>query len=139
MIQSFLYAGIQPREGELEQNYSQILPPVMGTTENIINNNVDGEPAGYFDYLDRPPTSGVSGLPRTTLKQVLPLVGESDSVIFGVVPLPKNDYMHPNTGYARGQRRGLASDALKTNTGMVMPIAGFYDPNQLNVLGNLQG
>jgi hypothetical protein len=45
--------------------------------------------------------------------------------------------MAPNTGYARGQPRGLASDALKTNTGMIMPIAGFYDPNQLNTLGNL--
>jgi hypothetical protein len=50
MIQSFLYAGIQPKEGQLEQNYSQILPPVMGLADNIINNNVDGEPTGYFDY-----------------------------------------------------------------------------------------
>lgn len=139
MIQTYLYAGIQPKEGQLEQNYTQILPPVMGSADNIMNNNVDGEPAGYFDYLNKPPTAGVAGLPRSTLKQVLPLVGESDSVIFGVVPQPKNNYMHPNTGYARGQPRGLASDALKTNTGMIMPIAGFYDPNQLNTLGNLQG
>ena len=137
MIQSFLYAGIQPKEGQLEQNYSQILPPVMSLADNIINNNVDGEPTGYFDYLDKPFPVGVSGLPRSTLKQVLPLVGESDSVIFGVVPLPKNDYMAPNTGYARGQPRGLASDALKTNTGPIAPIAGFFDPNQLNTLGNL--
>ena len=138
MIQSYLYAGIQPKEGQLEQNYSQLVPPVMGYADNFINNNTDGEPSGYFDYLDKPFPNGVSGLPRSTLKQVLPLVGESDSVIFGVVPLPKNDYMHPNTGYARGQPRGLASDALKTNTGMIMPISGFYDPNQLNTLGNLK-
>ena len=137
MIQSFLYAGIQPKEGQLEQNYSQILPPAMCSVENIVNNNVDGEPVGYFDYLDKPPTAGVAGIPRSTLKQVLPLVGESDSVVFGIVSLPKNDYMQTNTGYARGQPRGLASDALKPNTGVVMPIAGFYDANQLNVLGNL--
>ncbi|MAB65297.1 MAG: hypothetical protein CL662_00510 [Bacteroidetes bacterium] len=137
MIQTYLYAGIQPKEGQLEQNYSQILPPVMATADNIINNNVDGEPSGYYDYMDKPPTAGVAGLPRSTLKQVLPLVGESDSVIFGVVPQPKNNYMHPNTGYARNQPRGLASDALKPNTGAVMPIAGFFDPNQLNTLGNL--
>ena len=137
MIQSFLYAGIQPKEGELEQNYSQILPPVMGSAENIINNNVDGEPTGYFDYLDKPPTAGVAGIPRSTLKQVLPLVGEPDSVVFGVVPQPKYDYMQTNTGYARNQPRGLASDALKPNTGAIMPISGFYDPNQLNVLGGL--
>jgi hypothetical protein len=39
MIQTYLYAGIQPKEGQLEQNYSQILPPVMATADNIIKIN----------------------------------------------------------------------------------------------------
>ena len=73
------------------------------------------------------------------MKQVLPLKAEAGGVIYGRNELPKNDYMYVNQGYARGQPLGLATDHNKPMNTPIMPIAGFYDPDMVNVLGGLPG
>ena len=45
--------------------------------------------------------------------------------------------MYPQQGYARNQPLGLAFDPEHPLNLPIMPIAGFYDITQKNILGNL--
>jgi hypothetical protein len=132
-----LYAGMKPLKNLKEMNYQDMTPP-MGIFVTK-NNNVKNHVPGYFTPPSKPPSEFNDTIFRSSMKQVLPLKSEANSVIYGRNELPKNDYMYPNQGYARGQPLGLATDHNKPTNTPIMGITGFYDINMVNVLGGLPG
>lgn len=136
MIDPGLYAGIKPTAGATEFGYSEYTPK-MNMFNNLLN-NVRNPTPGYFEPVGKLPSEFNDTIFRSTLKQVLPVKGQSEAVRFGRPETDKNSYMYPNQGYARHQEKGLSSDANKPVDLPVAPIAGFYNPNMVNVLGNLK-
>jgi len=130
-----LYAGIKPLKNAREPNYSDMNPAMNMFVEK--NNMVRNHMPGYFTVPSKTQPEFNDTLFRSTLKQVLPVKGDINSVRYGRVELPKNDYAYPSQGYARGQKLGLATDHNKPIDRPIMPIAGFYNPDMVNVLGNL--
>ena len=132
-----LYAGIKPFKNASEPGYFDM--NVGGTSFHSHNAPVVRDIApGYFTPPPKPQRDLNDTLSRSTLAQVLPLVGREDSVRFGRCETSKTAYMYPSQGFARGQKMGLATDSDKPVDGPVMPIAGFYNINQSNVLGGLR-
>ena len=130
-----MYAGIKPLKNAREPNFSDMNPAMNMFVEK--NNMVRNHMPGYFTPPSNTPSEFNDTLFRSTLKQVLPVKGQPDAVRYGRVELPKNDYMYVNQGYARGQPLGLATDHDKPMDRPIMPLAGFYNPDMVNVLGNL--
>jgi len=131
------YAGIKPIKNAKQANISQ-LTPQQSQFEGVKLNNVRNVAPGYYTPLQKTIPEFNDTLFRTTLAQVLPAKGEHEAIAFGRPELPKNDFMYPQQGYARGQMMGLASDADKPMNKKIMPIAGFYDQDVVNVLGGLK-
>ena len=132
-----LYAGIKPFKNAREPNFSEMTPPQSLFLEK--NNMVRNHTPGYFTPPSKTPTEFNDTIFRSTLKQVLPVKGDDNAVRYGRVESDLNSDMYPAQGYARGQKLGLASDADKPIDLPVMPIAGFFNPEMVNVLGNLPG
>lgn len=132
-----LYAGIRPIKNASEYGYFDMN---VGGTSFAGNNapTMRNIAPGYFTPPPKPQREFNDVIFRSTLAQVLPLVGRNDTVRFGKCESDKNAYMYPSQGYARGQQKGLAYDADKPIDGNVMPITGFYNINQTNVLGGLK-
>jgi hypothetical protein len=130
-----LYAGIKPFKNAREPNFSDMNPAMNMFVEK--NNMVRNHMPGYFTVPSKTQPEFNDTLFRSTLKQVLPVKGQPDAVRYGRVELPKNDYMYPSQGYARHQKLGLATDHDKPIDRPIMPISGFYNPDMVNVLGNL--
>ncbi len=130
-----IYAGIKPLKNAREPNFSDMNPAMAMNVEK--NNMVRNHTPGYFTPPSNTPSEFNDTLFRSTLKQVLPVKGQPDAVRYGRVELPKNDYMYVNQGYARHQPLGLATDHDKPMDRPIMPIAGFYNADMVNVLGNL--
>ena len=133
-----LYAGIKPNKGAKEFSYFDYSPSMNMWRENVINNQVRNHMPGYFTPVGKLPTEFNDTIFRSTLKQVLPVKGQPEAVTYGRPETEKNGYMYPNQGYARHQKLGLASDADKPIDGPIMPIAGSFNPDMVNVLGNLK-
>ena len=72
------------------------------------------------------------------MEMVLPAKGLKELVTYGRPERPKNDYIQAPSGYARNQEKGLQYDPKHPIDGPITPIAGFYDPDMLNVLGGLK-
>ena len=132
-----LYAGIKPNKGATEFSYFDY-EPKTNMFEGIKNNNVRNPTPGYFTPVGKLPTEFNDTIFRSTLKQVLPVKGQPEAVTYGRPETEKNGWMYPNQGYARHQQLGLASDANKPMNLPVAPIAGFFNPDMVNVLGNLK-
>ena len=130
-----LYAGIKPLKNAREPNFTDMNPAMNMFVEK--NNMVRNHTPGYFTPPSKTSPEFNDTLFRSTLKQVLPVKGQPDAVRYGRVELPKNDYMYPQQGYARHQPLGLATDHDKPMDRPIMPLAGFYSPDMVNVLGNL--
>jgi len=130
-----IYAGIKPLKNAREPNFSDMNPTMNMFVEK--NNMVRNHMPGYFTPPSKTQPEFNDTLFRSTLKQVLPVKGQPDAVRYGRVELPKNDYMYPSQGYARHQKLGLATDHDKPIDRPIMPLAGFYNPDMVNVLGNL--
>ena len=130
-----IYAGIKPLKNAREPNFSDMNPAMNMFVEK--NNMVRNHMPGYFTVPSKTQPEFNDTLFRSTLKQVLPVKGQPDAVRYGRVELPKNDYMYPQQGYARHQPLGLATDHDKPMDRPIMPLAGFYNPDMVNVLGNL--
>ena len=94
--------------------------------------------SGVDTPVGKLPTEFNDTIFRSTLKQVLPVKGQPEAVTYGRPESEKNGYMYPQQGYARHQQIGLATDVNKPMDLPIMPIAGFYDPDMVNVLGNLK-
>ena len=69
---------------------------------------------------------------------VLPCKGAPEAVRYGRFERSKSDWMYPNTGYARGQKLGLAYLKEKPINKDIMPIAGNFNVYEKNPLGNLK-
>lgn len=132
-----LYAGMKPLKNSKEPNYQDMVPAMSQFVSK--NNNVRNHAPGYFTPVSKTPSEFNDTIFRSTMKQVLPLKAQAGGVIYGRNELPMNDYMYVNQGYARGQPLGLATDHNKPMNTPIMPIAGFYDPDMVNVLGGLPG
>jgi hypothetical protein len=132
-----MYAGIKPFKNAREPNFSDMNPAMAMNVEK--NNMVRNHMPGYFTPPSKTQPEFNDTLFRSTLKQVLPVKGQADAVRYGRVESDKNSYMYPQQGYARGQHLGLATDHDKPMDRPIMPISGFFDPNMVNVLGNLPG
>ena len=130
-----MYAGIKPLKNAREPNFTDMNPAMSMNVEK--NNMVRNHMPGYFTVPSKTQPEFNDTLFRSTLKQVLPVKGDINSVRYGRVELPKNDYMYVNQGYARGQPLGLATDHDKPMDRPIMPLAGYYNPDMVNVLGNL--
>lgn len=131
------YAGMRPNKNAKEMNVAQ-LSPQQSQFEGVKLNNVRNIAPGLYTPLVKNIPEFNDTIFRSTLAQVLPAKGEAEAIAFGRPELPKNDYMYTNQGYARGQKMGLATDADKPINGKVMPIAGFFDQDIVNVLGGLK-
>lgn len=130
-----LYAGIKLFKNASEPTYSDMMPP-MNQFEGIKNNPVRNI-EGYFTPPDKTPREFNDTIFRSTLKQVLPLKGDMESIKYSRPSTDLNGGMYVNQGYARHQPMGLATDANKPMDGPIMPIAGYYNLDDVNVLGNL--
>lgn len=132
-----IYAGIQPTKLSKEHTYFEMSAGGC-MFENIKNNNIRDPAEGIYEPIEKPPRDFNMQPYRSTLKQVLPCKGQPESIKYSRPELPKNAWMYPNQGYARHQEKGLAIDHFKPMNTNVMPKAGFYNPNMLNVLGNFK-
>jgi hypothetical protein len=130
-----LYAGIKPLKNAREPNFTDMNPAMAMFVEK--NNMVRNHTPGYFTPPSKTPPEFNDTIFRSTLKQVLPTKGQPDAVRYGRVESDKNSYMYPQQGYARHQPLGLATDHDKPMDRPIMPLAGFYNPDMVNVLGNL--
>ena len=137
MNDAYYFQGLRANKGTKEFTYSEYNPR-MNIYDNYKNNNVRNHAAGYYEPLGKPPSEFNDTIFRSTLKQVLPIKGLAESVVYGRPESDKNAYMYPQQGYARGQELGLASDADKPINGPIAPISGFYDIQMVNVFGNLK-
>lgn len=133
-----LYAGIRPNKGAKEFSYSDYSPCHASMYEGIKNNNVRNHMPGYNTPVGKLPTEFNDTIFRSTLKQVLPVKGQPEAVIYGRPESEKNGWQYVNQGYARHQPLGLASDSDKLMNLPIMPISGFFNPDMVNVLGNLK-
>jgi len=134
-----IYAGMYPKKGQLELTGSQMSVGATTRAENLNNNNIRNPAPGLRTPIERNISRDIeTTLYRSTMKQVLPCKAQADSVQYGRHERSKTNYMYPSQGYARKQEMGLATDHNKPMNTKIMPLAGFYNPNMLNVLGNVK-
>ena len=132
-----LYSGIRPIKGMKEPTV-QSVHPGGNMFESYLNNYRDPAP-GMYTPLEKIPSEFNPILQTKSLHGVLHCKGQPDAIRYGRFASSKYGGMYPNTPYGRHQPKGLAIDHNKSMSGPVMPIAGFYNPDQVNVLGNLKG
>ena len=127
-----LYAGILPRPGVREPNTYD-----LGLFGGGTDSSVNAKPGltGSRKQLPLAPKILSAALQQNPLHKVLPCKEDFNSRRIGKpVRGRKNENMFPQTGYARGQPMGLASDPRKPMNGPLMPIpSSFYAalPNPL--------
>ncbi len=112
--------------------------PAMSQFDNISNNNIRNPNPTIFKPISKVPDILNDITARDPTKRVLPAKGNPESVRFGRVDSSLTGGMQTSTGYARKQPMGLATLKDLPMDRSIMPIAGFYDVNQVNVLGNLK-
>ena len=133
-----LLAGIRPRPGTREINTFD-LGLYGGPTDMSLT---DARPAlkGYRQPLPVAPKALSRALQENSLHKVLPCKEDPFSRRIGKpIHGRKNDGMYPQTGYARGQRKGLAADPNKPMNGPIMPIASSFYAALPNTLGQPKG
>ena len=106
--------------------------------KNISSNNVRNPNKNINMPISKVPDilNDITG--RDPSKMVLPAKGNVESIRFGRVDSSLTGGMQTSTGYARKQQKGLATLKDLPMDGQILPIAGFFDVNQNNVLGNLK-
>jgi len=130
------YSTLNGAFGAVEFNFSEFQPRQATNELNIRNNNVRSPLEGLGERLifPRDLTDTVSA--RNSAKQMLNL-DFNPSNRFSRVEASQTASMYPQQGYARNQPLGLAFDPEHPLNLPIMPIAGFYDLAQKNILGNL--
>jgi hypothetical protein len=131
-----LYSGIRPFKGA--RAITAFDMSVGGT--NFEYNGGDPNVALSHDTtLGKPPREFTQIVFPNPLRGVLPCKGEPESIKHGRPEASLTGGMYPPQGYARHQKKGLATDFNKPMNLPVMPIPGFYNPDAPNVLGNVPG
>ena len=119
-----------------ESNFSEITTRQATNELDIRNNNIRSPLEGLGENLTFPRDLNDTVSARNTAKQMLNL-DFNPSNRFSRVEASKTAGMYPQQGYARNQPLGLAFDPQHPLNLPIMPIAGFYDTTQKNILGNL--
>lgn len=135
MIDAYLYAGIRPSKFAKEPSFFDMSVP-SAMFEGIKNNNVRQPASGIFTPVSKTPSILTDVVFRSTMKSALYAKGQPEAITYGRVESDKNAYMYPSQGYARDQPKGLATNMRQPMKGAIMPIAGFFNPNELNIFGN---
>ena len=130
------YSTLNGAFGAQEYNYSEITTRQATNELDIRNNNIRSPLEGLGESLTFPRDLNDTVSARNTVKQMLNL-DFNPSNRFSRVEASKTAGMYPQQGYARNQPLGLAFDPQHPLNLPIMPIAGFYDTTQKNILGNL--
>lgn len=130
------YSTMNGAFGASEFTYSEYFPRQATDELSIKNNNVRKPIVGLQDKIDMPRDFNDTISARNSVKQLLNL-DFNPSNRFSRVEASKTGGMYPQQGYARNQPLGLAFDPHHPLNLPIMPIAGFYDTTQKNMLGNL--
>ena len=130
------YSTLNGAFGAQEFNFSEYSPRQATNELNIRNNNVRNPLEGLGENLTFPRDFNDTISARNSIKQLLNL-DFNPSNRFSRVEASRTAGMYPQQGYARNQPLGLAFDPEHPLNLPIMPIAGFYDTTQKNILGNL--
>ena len=130
------YSTLNGAFGAQESNFSEITTRQSTNELNIKNNNVRNPLEGLGERLTFPRDLNDTVSARNSVKQLINL-DFNPSNRFSRVEASKTAGMYPQQGYARNQPLGLAFDPQHPLNRPIMPIAGFYDITQKNILGNL--
>lgn len=130
------YSTLNGAFGAQESNFSEITTRQSTNELNIRNNNVRSPLEGLGERLTFPRDLNDTVSARVSVKQLINL-DFNPSNRFSRVEASKTAGMYPQQGYARNQPLGLAFDPEHPLNLPIMPIAGFYDTTQKNILGNL--
>lgn len=130
------YLNMNGAFGGREFNYSEFTTRQATNELNIRNNNVRNPLEGLGERLTFPRDLNDTVSARNSVKQMLNLdINKFNNL--SRVEASKTAGMYPQQGYARNQPLGLAFDPEHPLNLPIMPIAGYYDTTQKNVLGNL--
>ena len=130
------YLTLNEAFGAQEFNFSEFTPRQATNELNIRNNNIRNPLEGLGERLTFPRDLNDTVSARASVKQLINL-DFNPSNRFSRVEASKTAGMYPQQGYARDQPLGLAFDPQHPLNLPIMPIAGFYDTTQKNILGNL--
>jgi len=130
------YSTLNGAFGAQEFNFSEFTARQSTNELNIRNNNIREPLEGLGDKLTFPRDLNDTVSARNPIKQLLNL-DFNPSNRFSRVEASKTAGMYPQQGYARNQPLGLAFDPEHPLNLPIMPIAGYYDLTQKNILGNL--
>ena len=130
------YSTLGNAFGATEFNFSEYNPRQSTNELNIRNNNIRNPLEGFEENLIFPRDLNDTVSARNSVKQMLNL-DFNPSNRFSRVEASQTAGMYPQQGYARNQPLGLAFDPEHPLNLPIMPIAGFYDLTQKNILGNL--
>ena len=130
------YSTLNGAFGAQVSNFSEITTRQATNELDIRNNNIRSPLEGLSENLTFPRDLNDTVSARNTVKQMLNL-DFNPSNRFSRVEASKTAGMYPQQGYARNQPLGLAFDPNHPLNLPIMPIAGFYDTTQKNILGNL--
>ena len=132
-----MYSGIRPFEGAEEPTYFTMHTGGLGFEPK--NNNVRDPAPGMHVPLRQAVSQFTPILQTKSLHGVLHCKGQPEAIKYGRTDASHTGGMYPHQGYARHQLAGLATDFDKPMTTAIMPLAGFFNQDALNVLGNLPG
>ena len=130
------YSTLNGAFGAQEFNYSDFTTRQSTNELNIRNNNIRNPLEGLGERLMFPRDLNDTVSARNSVKQLINL-DFNPSHRFSRVEASQTAGMYPQQGYARDQPLGLAFDPQHPLNLPIMPIAGFYDTTQKNILGNL--
>jgi hypothetical protein len=130
------YSTLNGAFGAQEFNFSEFQPRQATNELSIRNNNVRSPLEGLGERLAFPRDLNDTVSARNPTKQLLNL-DFNPSNRFSRVEASRTAGMYPQQGYARNQPLGLAFDPEHPLNLPIMPIAGYYDLTQKNILGNL--
>ena len=132
-----LYSGIRPFKGARSLSAFDMSVGGLNSTYNGGDPNV--VLTGLETALEKPPREFSQIVFPNPIRGVLPCKGEPESIKHTRPETSLTGGIYPQQGYARHQKKGLATDFNKPMNLPVMPIPGFYNPDAPNVLGNVPG
>lgn len=133
-----MYSGIRPTQGASEPTFFALVPSGGATYEHK-NNPVRDVAFGLREALEKHPDQFNPILQTKSLHGVLHSKGQPEARRSDEAESSLTASMRPSSGYARHQAKGLATDKDKPMRRPLMPIAGFYDQDELNTLGKVKG
>jgi len=132
-----LYSGIRPEKNVKPLSYFDM--SVGGLSFPYKGDDPNVSLQGLSEPLSKPPRELSQVIFPNPSRRVLPCKGDVESVKYTRPQSSLTGGIMPPQGYARHQKRGLATDFNKPMNLPVMPLPGFYNPDIPNPLGNVAG